>query len=447
MEFNLRKGPGAAYARSFIVVFIIFVTVIATYMILSVKSAMMYNRSTAQSPDNITAEIAGGLVREGRTWTLSDSSAARMDSEDVWAMLISDSTGTAVWHRNMDRNLLERLPERFTFGSLAELAHMNYLGYPTFTAEHPEGLVVAGFSPERYINVSVSQSKDNIRRMQTTVILFVFMCIIIMCIFSFILGWKNWKEIRTVMSGIEDISEGKSVHLKETGQFAEVAACLNTTSDKLQKYSERHKRWIAGVSHDIRTPLTIILGQADRCGYEDIRSQAIRIRELITDLNMFSQLESDSYINKEEIRTGSFIRDIIASFADGTRYRYPVTLDISDKDAASTFTADSHLLSRAINNILYNSAKHNPSGCSVNVSVQRRGKKTSITIQDDGNGAEAETIMQINNKIHSGDIPRDAIRGGNGLGLYIVSEIIRMHGGTLRFSQAVPQGLKTEITI
>lgn len=447
MELNIRKGPGAAYARSFFVVFIIFVTVIAVYMILSVKSAMMYNRSSSESPENITSEVAQGLTRTGSGWQLSDSCSAVLDREDIWAMLISDSTGTAVWHRNMDRQLLEQLPEKFTLGLLAELSHMNYMGYPTFTASHPEGLVVTGVSPDRYINVSVSQSRDNIRRMQTTVILFVFFCIIIMCIFSFLLGWKNWKEIRTIMSGIEDISEGRSVHLKESGQFAEVASCLNATSDKLQKYSERHKRWIAGVSHDIRTPLTIILGQADRCGYDDIRSQAIRIRELITDLNLFSQLESDSYINREEIRTGSFIREIIASFADGTRYSYPVTLDISDKDAASTFTADGHLLSRAINNILYNSVKHNPSGCSVNVSVMRHGKRTAITIQDDGTGAGAETIMQINDKIHSGDIPRDAIRGGNGLGLYIVSEIIRMHGGTLRFSQAVPQGLKTEITI
>ena len=86
--------------------------------------------------------------------------------------------------------------------------------------------------------------------------------------------------------------------------FADVASCLNRTSGILHKRSVYRENWIAGVSHDVRTPLSVILaraGQLEEGNYSPeetreqalyIRNQALQLRELIDDLNLFSQLEN-----------------------------------------------------------------------------------------------------------------------------------------------------------
>ena len=86
-----------------------------------------------------------------------------------------------------------------------------------------------------------------------------------------IFGWRFYVSVRPISEGIEGLSRKEPVHLREKGSARELAEKLNATSDILMDQEEKLSRrdqaradWIAGVSHDIRTPLTLIVGYSER---------------------------------------------------------------------------------------------------------------------------------------------------------------------------------------
>lgn len=121
---------------------------------------------------------------------------------------------------------------------------------------------------------------------------------------------KLLKSVKPIVSGIQALSTNEEVHLREKGLLSELAVNINKTSDILQTQNRQLRKketaranWIAGVSHDIRTPLSMVMGYAgqlenDMQLSEDNRKKATvivrqseRMRNLINDLNLASKLE------------------------------------------------------------------------------------------------------------------------------------------------------------
>ena len=141
-----------------------------------------------------------------------------------------------------------------------------------------------------------------------------------------------------------------------------------------QKEEERTE-WIAGVSHDIRTPLAIVLGNAEMIAAttesEEIKNRALRIekqglrlRRLVENLNLFSKL-SFGYGNleKEKIQVSRFLRKTIAEMRNQTEdERIQFNLDIQEDLQGLVLGFNENLMERALINLLYNAVQHNPEG-------------------------------------------------------------------------------------
>ena len=127
-----------------------------------------------------------------------------------------------------------------------------------------------------------------------------------------IANMKLLKSVKPITMGIQDLSAGERVHIPEKGVLSEISANINRTSDILQKQQEQLRKketaranWIAGVSHDIRTPLSMVMGYAGQlessCNLSEaerkkaavIVKQSKRMKNLINDLNLASKLEYD----------------------------------------------------------------------------------------------------------------------------------------------------------
>lgn len=435
------KGARKAFIRAFVIVFAIFSMTLAAYLSISFSSARIYLRKGRMSPEEMVSAVASELTKASSgEYVLSEHFSEELRSKDGWAMLISNDTGKVVW----SQNLPQQIPLNYSFSDIAEFSRLNIYEYPIFLSGHPDGLLVMGYAPGSYINVAVSQNKDDVRKMQSIIVSTLLAFITILAVTSIIIGWISWKDLKAIISGIEEMSQGKAVSLREKGEFSEVAACINATSERLQSMDSHRKRWIAGVSHDIRTPLSIILAKADTAKDTEIRTQAIRIRELITDLNIYSQLEYSPQLRRETFRIAPFIRMESAKFANGIPPHTSVSVEIDASCEEACVSADRHLLKRAFDNILYNSARHNPDGCNISIKASMMRQRLCIRISDDGTKVSEEDIKSMNDKT-LGMIPEENIRSGKGLGLYIVSEIIRLHAGKIRFYRTDPQGVSVEI--
>lgn len=140
---------------------------------------------------------------------------------------------------------------------------------------------------------------------------------------------------------------------------------------------EARSNWIAGISHDIRTPLSMILGYASEM--EDgselpmeqryqagiIRRQGEKLRSLVSDLNLVSMLEYEMQpLHLKSIRLSVLARQVVAEFLNsGLDDQYEIELKLAEE--AVKITGDEKLLLRAIRNLVNNSVRHNPKGCKI----------------------------------------------------------------------------------
>lgn len=158
---------------------------------------------------------------------------------------------------------------------------------------------------------------------------------------------------------------------------------MNWTSDLPNKRKEAQESWIVGISHDMRTPLTIILGYADSIETNillpeevqdkasHIEYQGIRLRNLVNDLNLITRLgDGLEPIRKEIIYADAFCREVVASFLNnGKSDHFSIEFTIDKISNERSLFGDRSLLERAIHNLIHNCMKHNPTGCNIAATV------------------------------------------------------------------------------
>ena len=276
------------------------------------------------------------------------------------------------------------------------------------------------------------------------------------------------RSVRPIVEGIRKLPEGEPVSIKEKGILSELAFHLNKTSEMLQsqKYQLRKKdaaraNWIAGVSHDIRTPLSMVMGYAAQLGTSEylreedrkkasaIVRQSRRMKNLINDLNLASKMEYNMQpIVREEINAVALVRQIAADFinmdVDG---RYPIEWETDEELIVCRICADKELIKRAVSNLIQNSMNHNEDGCTVHVAVEEINGYCVISVEDDGAGASEEEIEKLNHAPHYMVCDTNTREQRHGLGLLIVKQVAESHGGKAEIGRSGYGGFGVKIML
>lgn len=261
-----------------------------------------------------------------------------------------------------------------------------------------------------------------------------------------------YQSLRPLADGMKILAGGNTVSLPEKGITSELCSQLNKTSrileeqkQALDKRDNARAEWISGISHDIRTPLSMIMGYADSLSAADtslsneqhqqseiIKHQSIVIKKLIEDLNLTSKLEYHMQpLRIEKLMPAPFLRSIVASYLnDGLDGRYDIDLTISENSENIYIQGDRSLLSRTINNLIGNSIKHNPDGCHIRITAALlHNNVLSVSISDNGTGIPEQVIQILEGKT----IPRDI--APHIMGLRIARQIVFSHQGNFYFSR------------
>lgn len=195
--------------------------------------------------------------------------------------------------------------------------------------------------------------------------------------------------------------------------------------------------WINGISHDIRTPLSLVMGKAaqlendPRLSEEALKDAAIictqsqTIRDLVGDLNLTMRLDCAMQpLRREPLQPEAVVRQAAADFLNsGMAEGYPFEIDLPDAPMTA-INADAVLLRRALTNLLNNCVRHNPAGAAIHVSACERGKDCVFIVESDAPAKAAphtDTIAPDGNAAH-------------GTGLKLVKQIAQAHGGHARFT-------------
>ena len=264
-----------------------------------------------------------------------------------------------------------------------------------------------------------------------------------------------------ILQGIQNLSHGKAPHLDEQGELAEINAGLNRAADYMQKKDNTRAEWIRGVSHDIRTPLSMVLGYAseledDRNLPPDARKQAGIIRQesekmkrLIDDLNLTTKLEYALRpivlrdVNLVEIGRRA-VSDVLNSNPGS---KHEITLNEIQPGRPIHLLGDAGLLRRMLDNLVRNSVIHNPQGCKVVVSIGEENGCCLCTVSDDGVGIAPERLTVLNHGDGIASTQDSDGKAEHGLGLKLVVQIVKAHRGTVSFASNTPHGLEVKISL
>ena len=215
---------------------------------------MAWNNST--DPDipvqtiskNITLNVDG-------TISSTDYIENILKNKSAWAMILNEQ-GNVIW----EKFLPEELPRTYSNLQIAKFSRWYLQEYPVFIQEHSAGLLVIGCEPNSITKYNFSIDINYIH----SLIVGIFLMICFNILLIFILFWRNThkieKSIVPIIDGIDSIAQGKPITLSETGELSSINAELNKAGKHLLQKEQARAEWINGVSHDVRTPLSIILG-------------------------------------------------------------------------------------------------------------------------------------------------------------------------------------------
>ena len=217
---------------------------------------------------------------------------------------------------------------------------------------------------------------------------------------------------------------------------------------ELAKLEKFRREFIADVSHEIKTPLTGILGVvdilSDGSGKDSaspllismLKKESKRLNGLVQSILDLARLEREGdVLNLAEVDLGELVRETAA--------KYPCVCTVK---SSGTVRCDPQLVEQAVSNLIGNAVRHSGSE-EISVTVECHAKAARIVVEDHGVGIPPEHAARIFERFHRVDPARASETGGAGLGLAIVRRIARLHGGDVTYSPAEPKGSRFTLTV
>ena len=427
---------------------------------------IFFKYSTDDSPSDKTFEIAKIIKFKDRKYFLPDKEISNLKKQNIWAIVIDNDSKKVIWQTE---NLPGEIPKEYSVFDIALFSHAYIKGYPVFTAKIRNDLLVLGYPKDSYWKYSTATWNYRlIQNVPNFFLIFLLSNIFFVFLIYIFSNSKLLKSVNPIIKGIQDLPKDKPVKIDEKGVLSELAKSINKTSEILQNQREQLRNkdtaranWIAGVSHDIRTPLSMIMGYASQLKTSSnlseemakklsvILKQSERIKNLINDLNLASKLEYNMQpFEKKKENAVAVVRQVIVDFLNmDIDEKFPIEWKTKSEFVSCFVNVDKNLIKRALANLIQNSINHNENGCTIYVSVKEDEKNCIICVEDNGIGVSDEELEKLNNTPHYMVCDKNTTEQQHGLGLLIVKQIMDVHNGQVEIKHSEYGGFKVVLQI
>lgn len=400
VNYNYRKAA-RLFSYGVLTVFGVVVLTGILNIIFLISAAVVYVNTDSNY-------IYGGKVMEALTLTedgyeLAGEMKEKFEQKDQWAMLL-DENGRVIWSIRKP----EELEDEYSRSEIARISKWYLKGYPVQMRAWDDRIMIVGMQKE-------TMWKYNI---------------------EFTISWMDFIK-RTILAYLFI-------------NFIWIVALSFLFTRRFTRNRERARiEWIAGISHDIRTPLSVVMGYADTLEHSEglpgearqqaavIRHQSVVMKELIADLNLTSQLEySMQALRMEKVRPAEIVRSVAVSFLnDSTPGQLEIDMQIEPDAEQLCVKADRQLFVRVFRNLINNSMKHSGKDETVRIRIAmwQEKQKCHIRLEDNGVGYSEEVLRRLRSR-------KKDQAGENIRGLEIVKKIILAHGGKIRFGNGEEGG-------
>lgn len=266
--------------------------------------------------------------------------------------------------------------------------------------------------------------------------------LVISAIASFILAVSISRPLRELLQRNLAFADGKLdsrvQHLvKRQDELGQLGHSFNTMAERISALLTNQQRLLRDISHELRSPLAraqLALGLTERqqnlAQMPRLKQELDRLDAMLDELLTYSKLDAGQYqLHKAPVDLPSLLAEIIAvNQVEAEAKQQQLQLSAP---AELIINADSHLLARAIENILRNAIKYSPANSSISCQLQRQADYCQLDICDQGPGINEGQLSAIFQPFYRLSSNREHDSGGTGLGLAIVAQIVRQHDGSV----------------
>jgi signal transduction histidine kinase len=224
---------------------------------------------------------------------------------------------------------------------------------------------------------------------------------------------------------------------------------LKTSLKKQWKMEKERRKQMSALAHDIKTPLTVVRGNADlllQTNQTDkqkeytafIKDSTNQMEQYLKTLIEISKAEMGYTLNKQPVNSKFFIDRIHNQIAALAAFK-KLTIDFETHNLPESFYADNDLLQRAVLNVASNAVDYSPENTEIDFSVEARGNNISFCIVDCGKGFSPDALKNAAQQFYMADKSRTS-KAHYGMGLFIAKSIVEQHGGVLLLGNSEETG-------
>lgn len=257
------------------------------------------------------------------------------------------------------------------------------------------------------------------------------------------------KELTEATQRVAGGELGHQVTVRTRDEIGELAVSFNRMSADLAASTQLRRQMTADIAHELRTPLSIILGYTEALSegklhgkpaiYDAMYGEARLLNHLIDDLRTLSLADAGELtLNPILLAPQESLERVAAANAELAAQR-GIRLEVQTAPDLPLVHADRERLAQVLANLVSNALRYTPDGGVITLSAEAAGNHVLLRVADTGPGIEPEHLPHVFQRFYRADASRPA-NGESGLGLAIAKSLVEAQGGTIQVESTVGQG-------
>jgi signal transduction histidine kinase len=266
------------------------------------------------------------------------------------------------------------------------------------------------------------------------------------------------QDLTEATRAVADGDLQRQVPVRSKDEVGTLAESFNRMSAALDRSQRLRRQMTADIAHDLRTPLSIIVGHldavdegvlpADTKTIDIMRDEAMHLSHMIEDLRTLSLADAGELsLARSLVEPGVLIqRSAIAHLPAAQAAGIELSVDL-EPGLPTALDLDPERMTQVLGNLLDNALLHTPKGGRILLSAKPAGEGAEIRVRDSGPGIPEAELELVFERLYRSDKARQRNGGGSGLGLAIAKSIVEAHGGAIRAESAPGEGTTIVVTL
>ncbi len=268
------------------------------------------------------------------------------------------------------------------------------------------------------------------------------------------------RPIRELTLATQAVASGSPAHqvpVRSRDELGQLANSFNRMSADLARSLELRRQMTADIAHELRTPISVILGHAEAVHdgvlppssetFEIVREEAERLEHLVEDLRTLSMADAGELkLSMLPTSAEELLRGVEKVYAHQAGQQH-IALETQVEPALPEIAVDAQRMKQVLSNILDNALRYTPAGGRITLSARSVDGEVELRIQDTGPGLPPDELDKIFERFYRVETSRTRDEGGSGLGFAIARSIVERHNGRVWAESGPGQGLTVIIRL